>query len=168
MSSTLITSVAIFVTIGILSFLLARATPVKRTEDGLAIRPTFIIPAVGLFGLAIAALCLYGFISSGALPPLVLSVAFALLGALLANMLRPVFVISCNQAGVEGPNSLLVAPRRVSIAWADVKRIAASWTGSLFVEAADGQRIYFSTAYAGYNWLVEEIVRRRPDLKDSV
>jgi hypothetical protein len=168
MSSTVITSIAIFVAIGLLSFFLAKATPVRRTEDGLAIRPTFFIPAVGLLGFAMAAFCLYGFISSGALPPLVLSVGFALLGALLANTLRPVFMVSCDQAGIGGPNSLLLVPRRVSIAWDDVARIAASWTGSLFVEATNGQRIYFSTAYAGYQWLVEEIVRRRPDLESSV
>ncbi|MGD9979187.1 MAG: hypothetical protein AB7H66_11040 [Hyphomonadaceae bacterium] len=168
MSSTVITSVAIFVAIALLSFLLAKATPVRRTDEGFAIRPTFIIPAVGLFGFAIAGLCLYGFISSGALPPLILSVGFALLGALLANTLRPVFVISTDKAGIEGPNSLLLTPRRVRIAWDDVTRIVASWTGSLFVEATNGQRTYFNTAYAGHQWLVEEIVRRRPDIQSGV
>ncbi|MEQ1820219.1 MAG: hypothetical protein ABL871_16575 [Terricaulis sp.] len=168
MSSSQISGIAIFFAIGIATFLLAKAKPKVRNDAGLAVRPTLLIPAVGLLCFAMAAFCLYGFVTSGVLLPLGLAIGFALGGAFLTNMLRSVFVVSCDQIGITGPNSTLLAPRQQSIAWTEVSRIAASWTGSLFVEATDGRRIYFGTTYAGYAHLVEEIYRHRPDLRPSV
>ena len=57
---------------------------------------------------------------------------------------------------------------RTSIAWHEIVRVARTWSGDWYVEAADGRRVHWSYLYPGYWAFVGELTRKRRDLDLSV
>lgn len=53
---------------------------------------------------------------------------------------------------------------RTTIAWPDIVHVGKTLTGYWYVQARDGQRVYWSYLYIGYPALVKRLARARPDL----
>jgi hypothetical protein len=89
---------------------------------------------------------------------------FGALGGLLLNLVRPDFLVCWDETGLHGPNSILLAPKRLTIEWKDVARIGRSWTDSIYAEAQDGRRIYWNTGWVAHELPLTVLRSKRPDL----
>lgn len=118
-----------------------------------------------LIVFVLAGVGVYGFFQSGQVEALIFAFLMGALGAWIGSAVTlSVFQLWWDEDGLSGPSNSFFNPKRVTIAWSEVKSFKALGTQSFRVEANDGRRIHWHTAMAGYLLPLEELAKRRPDL----
>ena len=172
MATTLTTTMVI----GFIAARHMRSSPVELTWVGGRIAPSKFLVWLAIGGCAffsVGSAC--GFIVSIPYKDILLLVVLAplflffTLGIFLfLPWLSSDFDVVWTEENITGPSTTwgptLKRGPRTTISWEEISSLGVTKASFWFVEARDGQRIYWSYVYAGYPELFKAIVKHRPDL----
>lgn len=150
--------------------LFKRTNPKRLSESGGVIQlARWIGWAVVLFGGAVIVAVMYGY-CSGELT-WEMTFGLGLFGAALVGFIAPSLTsrhdVVWDAKGLAGPSRLMgpsLGLRRVAIGWGEIAQTGKTFTDYWYVEAHNGERVYWSYLYGGYGALTAAIKMHRPDL----
>lgn len=164
-----------------LTRLLGRGAPASIAGPHGEIRPNrWVAGATLLLGPAFIALAFGGYIESPSRFSSVSVSSIAVGAALLFSFVLGIEAtrasilafMSCsavawNDQVVEGPGRMIllaVGHQRSKIAWKDITASGLNFAAYWYIEASDGQRIYWNLAYTGHGAFAQALLQRNPHL----
>lgn len=164
MSPSLFSGLVVFVLVLVASAALARAKPKAMNARSGKIGGSWLFRVFGAFAVFMGGIAGYGFVVTTQAAALAAALLLCIGGFWLLYLTHSVFDVSWDEAGVTGPTSASLPPRRITIAWPDVDDLSPTLFGAIRLTTADGRRIYWGTWAAGYRWPVDALLQYRPDL----
>lgn len=130
-----------------------------------------LLAVISLIGTAMTGTAFYVWFSGiGGIAVLVVAIAALFMTAMMITSFFPVFDITWNEDGIEGPTLLLappLGPKRTRIYWEDLEKAGNVQGRHWFLEDANGQRIVWSFIYYGYPALLTRVEEEAPWLFEA-
>jgi hypothetical protein len=125
-----------------------------------------LLAVISLIGVALAVAASYSWARGlGGWPLLAVAIAALLMTAMMVTSFFPVFDITWDENGIEGPTLLLpppVGPRRARLYWEDLEKTGNVQGRHWFLEDDKGRRIVWSFIYYGYPALLARVEEECP------
>lgn len=159
----------VFGLVAMLRYVMTRHPKVETDPEGETgrIAPNrALLAVISLIGVALAlASGLVWLRGIGGWPLLAVAIAALLMTAMMITSFFPVFDITWDENGVEGPTLLLpppIGPRRVRLYWEDLEKTGDVQGRHWFLEDDKGRRIVWSFIYYGYPALLTRLEEECP------
>lgn len=159
----------VFGLVAMLRYVMTRHPKVETDAEGETgrIAPNrALLAVISLIGAAMAVAASYGWLRGlGGWPLLAVAGAALIMTAMMITSFFPVFDITWDENGIEGPTLLLpppVGPRRLRLYWEDLEKTGNVQGRHWFLEDDKGRRIVWSFIYYGYPALLARVEEECP------
>lgn len=155
--------------VAMLRYVMVRHPKVETDPEGITgrIAPNrALLAVISLIGTALSGTALFlWFHGTGGWPVLLVAFAAFFMTAMMITSFFPVFDITWDEDGIEGPTLLLpppLGPRRARLFWEDLEKAGSVQGRHWFLEDGKGQRIVWSFIYYGYPALLARVEEECP------
>lgn len=155
--------------VAMLRYVMTRAPKVETDPEGETgrIAPNrALLAVISLIGTALSGSAFFAWSQGiGGLPVLLVGIAALFMTAMMVTSFFPVFDITWDEDGLEGPTLLLpppLGPKRVRIFWEDLEKAGAVQGRHWYLEDGKGRRIVWSFIYYGYPALLTRVEEECP------
>lgn len=125
-----------------------------------------LLAVICLIGVALAGSAVYAYLRGiGGLPVLAVAVLALAMTGMMAASFFPLYDISWDEDGIEGPTLLLpppLGPKRRKIFWEDIEKAQHEKGRHWYLEDGKGNRIVWSFIYYGYPALIARVEEECP------